>query len=419
MLQTVIDFLAGYFGEPLWGNILTAFRFVAYSLYVFLPLVFSVALLKIWIKYIRMRFIHKEGSILLEVKIPKEMNKSPAAMEVFLSHLHSVSRPSYLEAFLEGKIRPWFSLEIVSVEGNVSFFVWCSVKLRGLIEAQLYAQFPNIEVHEVPDYAAQVPFNPIKYQYMGVQWKLTKADAYPIKTYIDYGLDKDPKEEFKIDPITSTLEYLGALKKGEQAWIQILIRGHRDEDLKDLVLFPKSDWKPGVKEQIKKIAKESLLGEPTDKEAGTVLKLTRGQQDTIAALERSLNKFPFDSMIRGFYIAKNEVFNSANIGGLIGTFKQYGSGELNGFKPGFSTKVDYPWQDIRGKRVVKWKKQLFDAYKRRSFFYPPYRNFKSKSYVLTTEEIATMWHFPGGVAGTPTFNRVTSRKGEAPGNLPI
>jgi hypothetical protein len=45
--------------------------------------------------------------------------------------------------------------------------------------------------------------------------------------------------------------------------------------------------------------------------------------------------------------------------------------------------------------------------------------FKSPHFVLNTEELATMFHFPGGVAATPTFNRIESRKAEAPTNLPV
>ena len=50
------------------------------------------------------------------------------------------------------------------------------------------------------------------------------ADFLPIKTYVDYGLDKDPKEEYKTDPITQILEVMGSLGKGEHMWYQVLIQ---------------------------------------------------------------------------------------------------------------------------------------------------------------------------------------------------
>ena len=67
------------------------------------------------------------------------------------------------------------------------------------------------------------------------------------------------------------------------------------------------------------------------------------------------------------------------------------------------------------KRRYKEKQYMLDAYKRRMYFYKPY---KKHAFVLNTEELATIYHFPGGVSGTPTFTRIDSRKAEAPANLP-
>jgi len=39
--------------------------------------------------------------------------------------------------------------------------------------------------------------------------------------------------------------------------------------------------------------------------------------------------------------------------------------------------------------------------------------------IYSTEELATIYHLPGLVAMTPTLNRVTSTRAEAPSNLPI
>ncbi len=421
MFSSLTDILIKLFGETVWANLILAFKVVVYSAFIWVPFILVAALVKTWMSYIRAHFIQKQGSVLYEIKIPKELNKSPAAMEVFLSHLHQMGNATYIEAYWEGKVRPWFSLELVSIGGDVKFFIWTPAKQKGIVEAQLYAQYPTVEIHEVADYVAEMPYNPLEYQYFGLQWKLVKEDAYPLKTYVDYGLDKDPKEEFKIDPITSAIEFLGSMKEGEFIWIQFLIRAHKAEGLKDGRLFKKPDWKDGAKKVIAKIAEESRLGKG-DAEKGTTLRLTKGQQDIIASIERSLGKYPFETVARGMYIAKEGVFNSTNIGGLIGSLKQYSSPDLNGFKPGFATGVDYPWQDFRGKKVASWKKELFDAYKHRSYFYGPYKNYKSDkspSYILTTEELATLWHFPGGVAATPTLTRVPSKKGEAPANLPI
>ena len=59
---------------------------------------------------------------------------------------------------------------------------------------------------------------------------------------------------------------------------------------------------------------------------------------------------------------------------------------------------------------------MFDAYVKRGAFYAP---FTRKLFVLNTEELATIYHFPGSVAKTPTISRIESKKGEPPTALPI
>jgi hypothetical protein len=215
------------------------------------------------------------------------------------------------------------------------------------------------------------------------------------------------------------LEWLGSLKKGEQAWVQILIQGHSKEGLKYGRIVTRPDWKGGIDKEIKEIVKKATL-KPEDDKAPKFIQLSEGQKAVVDAIQRAASKPAFDTMIRCAYIAEKSAFNPNNIGGLLGSFKQYGSGDLNGFKPGFNAGFDYPWQDFRGSRKAKNEMKLLEAYKRRSFFNTPFKHFHAQPFILTTEELATMWHFPSAeVAATPTLSRIPSKKGEAPANLPI
>ncbi|MEX1000315.1 MAG: hypothetical protein WD000_10240 [Thermodesulfobacteriota bacterium] len=387
---------------------------------VWIPLLILIISFDFWLGYKRREWIKEQGSVLLEIKIPREMMKSPAAMELFISTLHNSAVGNLLDVYLKGRVRPWFSLELVSIDGTVHFFIWSLKNAKSSIETQLYAQFPNIEVHEVPDYSLGIHHDPEKYTFGWFgHMILTKADAYPIKTYIDYGLDKDPKEEYKNDPMTTVLEYLGSLKKGEQVWIQIMIQANAKEGLKYGRILTKPDWKGGVDKEIKDLIKKARFKPEGDQQPSS-LHLSKDQQDTIAAIERNIAKNAFDTMIRAVYFAEKDAFNPTNIGGLIGSFKQFSSNTLNGFKPGFSAGYEYPWQDFRGGKKKKEQKQLLEAYKRRSFFNTPFKNFHIKPFVLTTEELATIFHFPSSeVAATPTLSRIPSKKAEAPANLPV
>jgi hypothetical protein len=70
---------------------------------------------------------------------------------------------------------------------------------------------------------------------------------------------------------------------------------------------------------------------------------------------------------------------------------------------------------LKKKREAGKKTKILDAFRQRSYFYMPYDR---KAFVLNTEELPTIFHFPGRVAETPTFGRIEAKKGEAPTDLP-
>ena len=321
---------------------------------------------------------------------------------------------NWYDKFVKGGMRAWFSLEMVSIEGQVHFFIWSRKELKKIIETQLYSQYPDVEVAEVEDYTKGITLDQSKMDLWGTYFTKTKESFYPIKTYVDYGLDKDPKEELKIDPITPVIELLGSLGAGEQMWIQILIRAHREEFKKPGTWFEKTDWKHFAKDEIKKKMKR-------DKGDGEVMdKMTKGEQKNIEAIEKSIAKAPFDTGIRAIYLANNDVYNKGNQGGLVGSMRQYGSNDLNGFKPDKTTGFDYPWQDVFGGRLRAKKEKILKGYQERSFFKPLYNpGDRGGEFILSAEELATIYHFPGKVSKTPNFTRIASRKADAPSNLPI
>jgi hypothetical protein len=146
---------------------------------------------------------------------------------------------------------------------------------------------------------------------------------------------------------------------------------------------------------------------------------TRGQQDTIAAIERNVSKLPFDVGIRGIYIADKPHFNGMTISSLVGIFKQFSSEAHNGFAPTrwLTEFDDYPWEFNVEARKNKKRRQVVDAYRRRQYFFEPY-SFRDYM-VMSTEEIATIYHIPSGAVGTPSLPRIQSATSEAPSNLPV
>lgn len=375
------------------------------------PIVLVWIAARLWLHYRQQLFIQKNFEfVMLEVRVPRVVDKTPVAMEIALhSFLHS--RPlNWYERWWVGEVNPWFSLELVSLEGNVKFYIRTPSRYKKVIESGLYANYPDIEIAEVPDYVSLAPYITAKDEWSmgGCTFSLTKPDPYPIRTYVDYKLDTAlVKEEQKTDPLSSQIEFLGSIGRGQYMWFQILIQPTAPRYKTEGKWMKTHDWK----EEGKKVIKELQ-----DKYAGeTGTRATKRQADIIQAIENSLSKPGFDCGIRAVYIANKEHFDGANISGMRGAMHPFSSMDLNGFRSA-GTGFSYPWQDYKNMRQNKKKHKIFDAYVRRSWFYPPY---KKKPFVLNTEELATIYHFPGGVSETPTFTRIESRKGEPPANLPV
>jgi len=385
---------------------------------VFITIILIIFAWKIWLYFIRISYISTIEWVNLEIRIPKEIHKSPLAMELVLNSMLQTYPGTWYHKYIKGIVRSWFSLELVSIEGSIHFFIRLPKIFKSYIESQIYSQYPQVEINEVPDYVDSIPsfVRGGEWSIFGSEIILNKPDPYPIKTYIDYGLDRavgSLEEEEKVDPITPTLEFFGSIGPGEQIWTQILIRASMKKSPKKGSWFKKQDWKEQGKELIKEI-KEPYKSEK-DKFPETMTKET---QEVINAIDRSISKPGFDCGIRVIYLAKKDNFQIINVPALLGIFKQYNSGNLNGFRPfgDTITAFDYPWQDIGGHRVDVRRRKMLDAYKLRSYFHPPY---KREPFVLNTEELATIYHFPGKVSETPGFKRVESKKAEPPSNLPI
>jgi hypothetical protein len=416
----MIDFLGlrsivGFFSNP---NVILVLKILYYSMPFWLLFVLVTLFYNLWMTTRRAQYFASLNYSLLEIKLPKEIFKSPLAMEFLFNALYQTGGESKWkikwwpfkiesEYYFKGQTRPWYSFEICAIDGRLRFFIWTRANFKNLIEAQLYSQYPGIEIYEVSDYTLPFSYDPEKNSVWATEFELTKADPYPIKTYIDYGMDKDPKEEFKIDPMTPLVEFLASLGENHNVWIQIVATAHIAENT-DPATGKAVDlkWAKAAKDEVKKILDTAKPPKDDSVEVKSMPRpLTKGETDTITALERSITKPGFDVGIRAVYFAPKELFNKANSAGIIAGFTHYNS-NLNGFKP---RKGSSPEKDND-------KSHILLAYKNRGYFY---NEFKRKSFVLNTEELATIYHLPGQVSSTPAFERIGSRKAPAPGNLPI
>ncbi|MFA5942132.1 MAG: hypothetical protein WC798_00450 [Candidatus Paceibacterota bacterium] len=387
----------------------------------------------LWIAWRRSEFIAAQEMILLEIKPPRNLIKTPLAMETFFSGIHlSPGEGTWYVRWIKGGVRPWWSLEIASIEGQVHFFIWTRTFFRSVIETQLYAQYPSIQITEAPDYTRFADLSLEKWGsgIWGCDFIHTDPDPLPIKTYVEYGLDKIQKEEEQTDPLANLIEFMGSMGKGEQLWLQIMIRVHKGEKYHKLKDNGKPfDWKDEAKDLVKKMREETRMPytDPVSgKEVPGFPNPTKGQMEKIAAIERNVTKPAFDVGIRGIYLVNaDQKFRVVNLFALMNIFKQFSSEGWNGIKAGAGSWMmqfdDYPWEIGTDKLKNKIRTALVEAYRRRQYFHPPFTFgfHPDKAMVMSTEELATIFHIPSRAIETPSLGRIQSATSEAPVNLPV
>ncbi len=390
-----------------------------------LPLLLVAGAWSILLTLRRSEFIASQKYMLLEIIPPRSLMKTPLAMETVLAGMHhSPGEGTWYNRLILGKVRPWWSLEIASLEGHVHFFIWTRTGFRRIIESQLYSQYPGVQVIEAPDYTKMITAKPEEWTIWGCDFVHTKEDPVPIKTYVEYGLDKVQKEPEQVDPLANLIEYMGSMRKGEFLWLQLIMRVHKGEKYhKRTAKGDVYTWKDLAQELITKIRTETrdkYIDPMSGKEVPGFPNPTKGQSEKIAAIERNISKQAFDVGARGVYIAAPDKFDPITISGLTGIFKQFSSEFWNGFKPsGWMTQFDdYPWEVGINKYKNLIRSELVQAYRRRQYFYEPFDS-TDHAMVMSTEEIATIFHVPSLAVETPGLGRIQSATTEAPSNLPV
>ena len=401
---------------------------------------FLIALfIELWVKYLKGEAIKKIRWILLEVRIPRTIEKTPKAMELIFSGLHGIATSvKFLDKYWKGKVQEWFSLEIAGIDGAVYFFIRTPEQFKGLVEAQIHSQYPEAEIGEVIDYAGNlVKKIPSKtYDIGGVEFILEKDECYPVRTYLSF--DERQKER-RLDPISAFLEIMSGLKPEENIFIQYLIQPvDKEYDKK---------WRAKGAEIINKLSgkkvevKKGLLAElfsglgeffanlftavavypeweeAKKEESKSSASLSSTDKVVVEAIDNKISKLAFKTCIRFAYIAKKDSFNKANISAVMGAFKQFNTVNLNGFKGNgrAGTTADQP-------RIVPFIKTRRE-FLRKLAFVDRYINRKmsknKKDFILNIEELATIYHYPILVVETPTMRRVGAKTAEPPISLPI
>lgn len=405
---------------------------------------------KIYMMKIQQKFGRSIKWVLLAIDVPKETEQSPKAVESIFAHLCGGYRGLVKkELYLEGQTQYFFSLELVSIDGYVQFFIRTPERLRDLAESAIYAQYPDAEIMEVEDYTESIPreWPNEKYDFWGSEYVLSKKWAYPIRTWPQF--EHSLSAELK-DPLAALLEALSRLRKGEQIWIQFIISpttdawksdaekvinkllGRKEVEQKKGLLRKTVEFPVIASVELAHKTLEGLLypgGEEVRKERDDshlkMLGMTKGERDIIEGIQMKLTKPGFWTKMRFIYLAEKDVFTKGpRIALFHGAMKQYASQTANSFRPSspITPKSDYFWQRHE---IFKYLSLGFyrPKYTRQKLLMMAYRmrsNWRGMpAYILNLEELATVFHFPVRTVKAPLLKKTEAKKTEPPFTLPI
>ncbi|MBI5038064.1 MAG: hypothetical protein HZC01_05180 [Candidatus Kerfeldbacteria bacterium] len=391
----------------------------------------------VWrLEHVRIKFEEELDYSLLAIDIPQMNELSPKAVEQIFAHLYAIKkRGNMVERYIEGYQQYSLSLEIVSIEGYIQFLIYTPSKFRDLIEAAMYAQYPDAEITEVEDYVDMLPkpmeLENSEWDIWGTEYKMTNKDCYPIRTYPMF---EHSLSQRLLDPLASLMEILSRMGPGEHMWLQLLIEPEgnhwREKGLHeinkligrksekhgvDLMYFPREVGKGLTESFTASFLPTTEMGEAGKKDShdppSLMQHLSPEEQEIVSAIGFKISKLGFRSKLRMIYGApKGKLNKDKGVNAIHGAIFQFNTQNLNGFDVQKKTKtsVDYfKWREIGRKRRV------LRAYRKRSIE----RGYHG--YMLNTEELASLWHFPVKDVKVSAVQHVDAKKGQPPISLPV
>ena len=413
--------------SPFGQNFLLALSSIGQFILIFLRefywLLILIFLAHLFFNY-RKTYLEKEAKkkkepqewSLLEIILTKAIEQSPRAMEDFFNGLSFVKK-GYL------------SLEIVGLKHSIRFFLYCPAEYKKLIESLLFSQYPTIEIIEKEDYLSSLPPNlPNKnYDLWGTEFVLEKNSAYPIKTYPFF---KEEKSEGFSDPLNNLAELINNLSEKEHYFIQIIVQPldkekqekwvKESKEEEDIVLGKKVKPKPVSTKDwwlaffinlLTGIFREPVWPDVSEAPAAPSSP-SFSQQETAHLIEKKIAKKGFETGIRVIYLSPKDAFNEINTLSFLAFFNQFDFQNLNSFKVNDLVTTEYSGRLFAERRCFLKKRSLYQQLLKREKAFT--------SFILNSEELATIYHLPTGQLKVSFIqpSGALFKKGEPPPYLP-
>ncbi len=297
----------------------------------------------------------------LLIIVPSDNEVKVDVMETAIASMATMYKNAKWKWLQRFVAQPNISMEIVGTKQDIRFYISTPKKFRDLIERQIYGMYPGAEIKEVEE--PNIYFENGRVEFAALQLK--KEPQYPIKTYKD----------LPTDPLSAILTSMNKLEVGESIVIQIIVQP------------TDGSWT----KQGKKFISGTKKSESNPEKAS--YKVDAKQ---LEAVEGKTNKTGFETTIRLVAIAPSSEIAKSHLANIKASFTQFES----------------PWNKFSSRKIRL--KSLFMT----DFIYKYPLLWTRKPSVLTTDELASLFHFPNKSVTTPNIFWLKAKRAAAPSDSP-
>jgi len=350
-------------------------------------------------------------SLMMELEVVQVVRKQDAgqnadawkeeilAMEQLLVSLSNLKHPgNFLSRLLYHAPTIVFEIANPSSSEEIFFYLGIPKRFRESVEKQVHSFFPEATIERVPDYTIFAPGSKVAV----AELELAHHHALPLVTYRDLGVDP-------LNGISNSLSKLNTASEG--AVMQLVLapagavwrqegkqiarhiqEGKRIQDLKKGKTMQRAGNEMG-KDIMSALSPANKKG-TLDREKKPVM-LTPHEEELVKAIDQKTSKSAFRVNLRLLASADTQSRADEILGHMESAFGQFENHDINRFR-------------VR-KRIKT----------REAAFHYVFRNFdEDHSFLLNTEELASIFHFPISTTATPKIKWLKAGAAAPPINIP-
>ena len=385
-------------------------NYLIYYIFVVLFIIILFFIIKKILKNIISNNKHFNHLIFL-VRLPKDrpgdqekefnvqsLREEIAKGETLFSSIGGLRAQKKFKSFILGR-DDHFSFEIVAHKKKIAFYIVVPSGMERYVEQQVHAHYSDASIEQVDDYNIFYEKSFVKAGYL----KTRRSNVFPLKTY----------QKQDTDVMNSIINEMSKLSENEGLAIQYIVRSakakwrrgaseiiksiHNGKTLKEALKDANRGIFSSIISEITQTAKPMSAEEKQKKLSKQPEKLTAMEEEMIKGIEEKNSKAGLDVNLRIIVSAENQGKAQLYLDNISSAFNQYNYYEYGN---SFYNKI----------KIGNQKKIINDFIHRRFE--------KNINFILNTEELTSLFHFPLKTAETPNILWLTAKHAPAPTNIP-